>query len=464
MRIQLIRYHDIANVNTRLAHSLNKRQGVLPPLGVAYIAASLERAGYEVDLVDAIALELTREQVKQRIRDFGPELVGITAMTPVFRGALEAASIAKQQGCLTVVGGTHLSLFPHETLSFDCIDYGILGEGEQTIVELAKAIERKQSPELIPGLACKTHQGIRVNAPRIVEDLDSLPFPSYHLLPMHKYSSIIGMHPVSTIMGSRGCPYKCGFCYKTPSDRKHRKRDPKSIVDEMEMVVRKYHVKEIMFYDDLMLPDHVVALCQEILRRGLRVRWQSPQRVNLVRPDLLALMAKAGCHMLRFGVEQGDLKMMQLIEKNITIDAVKRAFRWTHDAGIDTFAYFVIGYIHEDARTMKATVDLAKELNPRYVMFTKAVPLPNTRLMDMAVEAGLIDKDYWRRFSLGEDIEPIVSLTCDADEWVKRAYRQFYLRPTRIVKQIGMLRSMTDLRKNLSGLIGLIRFRMTDDE
>lgn len=465
MKVQLIRYHDVGNINTRLAQSLNQRQGALPPLGIAYVAAALERAGHRVEVIDAIADALSSNDVAARIRSFGPRLVGVTAMTPTFRGTQEAAMIARAEGALTVVGGVHVAMFARETLSYDYIDYGVIGEGDETIVELVEALESGSSVDHIEGLAYKRSDGeIVVGRDRLVSDLDSLPIPAFHMLPMRKYSSIIGLHPVTTMMGSRGCPYKCSFCYKTPSDRQYRRRSPVHIVDEMEYLQRTYGIKEIMFYDDLMPQQYTRELCEEILRRNVRIAWETPQRVNLVNPELLRLMKRAGCRLLRYGVEQGDPLQMQLVEKRISVDQVKRVFEWTKQAGIEAFAYFIVGYAFETPATMRATIELAKTLNPRFVMFTKATPLPGTPLMDMAVEQGLIAPDYWRRFTLGEEMRPIPPFVPDAREWVERAYREFYLRPAKMVEQALHIRSWHDIKKNAIGLMGLLSFRMSDED
>jgi len=464
MKVMLIRYHDLDNTNTRLAQSLNKRQGVLPPLGLAYIASSLEQAGHDVTIIDAIALALSKEEVQDKIKNFNPKIVGITALTPTVRGALEAAKIVKECGdIITVMGGVHMSIFAKETLSYDTIDLGIIGEGEESMVELCNAIEYKKSYEHIEGLCYKKDNEIHVGSPRIVSDVNSLPMPSYNLLPMSKYSSIIGLHPTSTMMGSRGCPYKCGFCFKTPSDKKYRVRNVESIVDEIEYLIENFRVKEIMFYDDIMPKDYARRLSNEILDRNVKIKWQTPQRVNLVNDELLQLMAKAGCHILRFGVEQGDAEMMQFVEKKTNLKLVKKAFSGAKKAGIDTFAYFIIGYIYENAKTMQTTIDLAKELDPRYVMFTKAVPLPNTPLMQQSVKEGLIDEDYWKRYTLGEDLEPIQSLVPDADKWVKKAYQSFYLRYNKIIYQLLRIRSLDDFLKNFDGFMGIVGFKMRDD-
>ena len=463
MKVTLIRYHDLDNTSTRLAKSLNDRQGVLPPLGLAYIASALEEAGHEVDLIDAIALCLSREEVSKRIEQFDPELVGITAMTPTFHGALEAARIAKTHNRKTLIGGVHMSIYAEETLSYQEVDFGIVGEGEETIVELCSALNEGQDYSSIEGLCYKRDDdSIKVGRARIVQDITKLPMPSYHLLPMEKYSSIIGMKPVSTMMGSRGCPYKCGFCFKTPSDKKYRTRSAENIVDEIEYLIKNYKVREVMFYDDIMPKAYARGLSNEIIKRNIKINWQTPQRVNLVNPELLKLMAKAGCHILRFGVEQGDPDMMRLVEKKTTIDQVRLSFQAANDAGIKTFAYFIIGYTGETERTMQATIDLAKDLNPTYVMFTKAVPLPQTPLMIQSVSKDLVDPEYWRNYTLGIRQAPMPNLVPNAEKWVAHAYRSFYLRPLVIIQRLLSIRTYHDIKRHIDAFIGIVGFKMND--
>jgi len=463
MKVTLIRYHDLDNTSTRLAKSLNDRQGVLPPLGLAYIASALEEAGHEVDLIDAIALCLSREEVSKRIEQFDPELVGITAMTPTFHGALEAARIAKTHNRKTLIGGVHMSIYAEETLSYQEVDFGIVGEGEETIVELCSALNEGQDYSSIEGLCYKRDDdSIKVGRARIVQDITKLPMPSYHLLPMEKYSSIIGMKPVSTMMGSRGCPYKCGFCFKTPSDKKYRTRSAENIVDEIEYLIKNYKVREVMFYDDIMPKAYARGLSNEIIKRNIKINWQTPQRVNLVNPELLKLMAKAGCHILRFGVEQGDPDMMRLVEKKTTIDQVRLSFQAANDAGIKTFAYFIIGYTGETKRTMQATIDLAIDLNPTYVMFTKAVPLPQTPLMTQSVSKGLVDPEYWRNYTLGIRQAPMPNLVPNAEKWVAHAYRSFYLRPLVIIQRLLSIRTYHDIKRHIDAFFGIVGFKMND--
>ncbi len=460
MKIVLVRYHDNNNINTRLPESLNKKQGVLPPLGIAYIAGSLERAGHDVTIIDAMAENLTRNEVKEKIKESGAKIVGVTCMTPTIHGALEACEIAKECGTTVIIGGVHLEVYPKETLSYDYIDYGVIGEGEETIVELVEAIEKNKDVSNIKGIAYKKNGEVFINPVRIIEDIDSLPTPARHLLPIKKYNSIIGLYPMTTMMTSRGCPFKCGFCFKSETDKFLRLRDPIKVVDEMEDVIKQYGIKEIMFYDDTFTwnKKHVIDICNEILRRKIKVKWEAPTRVNTIDEELLKLMKKAGCRRLRFGVESGDPEILKLMNKNINVPMVKKAIGLTRKIGIESFAYFIIGYANETPKTIRKTINLAKELDCDLVMFTVATPAPETPLYAMAFEKGLINFDYWKKFTLKEIDSRFPYFVPDAEDWIKKAYREFYFRPKYILRQFFKIRSWDDVKKRWWAFKGILFF------
>lgn len=463
MRALLIRPHNIENINTRLPESLNRRQGVLPPLGISYIAGTLERANHIVKILDVIALNLVTDEVRQYIYEFRPEIVGITTMTPTLFGALETARIAKEAGSITVLGGPQLSIYPKETLSYPYVDYGVKGEGEFVMLELINALQKRIPPDNIKGLIYKKNNDVYVNDPVIVEDIDSLPFPAYHLLPMDRYNSIIGLYPVSTMISTRGCPYKCHFCFKQPSDKRFRCRSPKGVVDEMEYLIRNYKVREIMFYDDVMTMhrSHVIGICEEILSRNLKVKWETPARLEHVDRELLELMHKAGCIRLRYGVESGDEKILRLMNKKHSLKLAKEVFKMTKDAGIEDFAYFMIGYAHETEVTIRKTINFALEIDPDLVMFTVVTPLPQTQLYNLAKKERLITTDYWREFTLGQrKAERIPYFFPDAERWARKAYRRFYFRPNYIVKKLSKINSWDAFKKHLQAFQGISVFEM----
>lgn len=461
MKILLVRYHNKANINTRLPASLNKAQGIYPPLGIAYIAAVLERHGYNVKVLDVQALNLTSEESRKVILNEKANVVGITTMTPTFKGALEAARFAKESGAIVVVGGPHVEIYPKEILSHDFIDYAIGGEAEYTMLELIRAIKNKKPIEKIRGLVFRKNKEVIVNSPTIIKNLNELPFPARHLLPMERYDCIITKRPVTTMITSRGCPFHCGFCFKQASDKLHRTRSAKNVVKEIEYCIKKYKVKEVMFYDDTFTikRQHVTDICNGILKKGLKIEWEAPTRVDCIDLELLKLMKKAGCIRLRFGVESGDPRILNLMRKNPGISRIKKVFRWTNMAGIETFAYFIIGYYSDTPESIRNTIDLAKELNPDWAMFTIATPLPSTNLFDLCVKDKMINKDYWLKYTLGEKVGKLNYLVPDAEKWVERAYKEFYFRPKFIIKKLKGLNSIDTLKKYIRGARSILAMK-----
>ena len=467
MKVMLIRYHNLNNINTRLPESINKVQGIYPPLGLAYVASTLESFGHEVYILDSRALNLTVEETKKRIERINPDVVGTTCMTSTIRGSLEVAYLAKQisEDIVTVIGGPQLFIYPKETVSHEFVDFGVAGEGEIVMPELMMALEGKKKFREIDGLVYKD-DGIKFNpAKRYVSNLDSLPFPARHLLPNHKYFSILSDHPFTTMITSRGCPFKCGYCFRKDIDRIVRYRSAKNVVDEIEYCLDKWRFREIWFYDDTFTMNrrHVTQICKEIMERGLDFKWEAVTRVDCVNRGLLKLMKRAGCKRVRYGVESGDQETLNIMKKGITIEQAKKAIRWTKEAGMENFCFFMVGYPNEDARKIENTINFAKELDIDWAMFSNVTPYPATDLFELAYEKGLLkDKEYWRKFTLGDTDERIPYEFPDMERWVKKAYLTFYLRPKFMIKTLAKVRSPRDFKKYLLGLYAILNFRMFD--
>ncbi|MFX0023370.1 MAG: B12-binding domain-containing radical SAM protein [Candidatus Hermodarchaeota archaeon] len=464
MKILLIRHHNIGNINTRLPNSINKAQGIYPPLGIAYIASYLKKYNYDVSILDSKVLNLTTAETKDRILKEKPDIVGITSMTPIIKGALEAAKLVKEvsNNIITVIGGPHISVFPKETLSYDFIDFGIYGEGEHTMLELVNSIHNGKDFSNITGLVYKRNKKVYINQPALVENLDELPFPSRDLLPVEKYHCVISKKPFTTMMTSRGCPFKCSFCFKGPSDKKIRYRSANDVVNEIEHCIEKYKVKTIMFYDDTfnLNKNHVKNICNIMIERGIDVEWEAPARVDLVNEKILRLMKRAGCVRLRYGVESGNDEILALMNKRITVRKVEEVFRTTKKNGIKTFAYFMIGYITEDEKTIRNTINFAKKIDPDWIMFNVVTPLPLTDLHELCVEKGKIGQNYWKDFVLNKTNERLPFLVENADKWVRRAYREFYFRPKVLLKKLFAIRSIDTIKKYITGFRGIVFFEM----
>lgn len=462
MKILLVRHHDEGNFETRLPSSLERVRGLMPPLGLAYIAGVLENNGYNVTILDSMALNYTSRETREFILRMKPDVVGITAMTPTFRGALEVACFAKEAGAIVVVGGPQTSAYPQETLRQKEIDFVVMGDGEYAFVELLNNLGKGKANENVTGLGYKKDGEIFVNNPAVINDLNSIPYPSRHLLPIEKYSAIIGLSPMTTMITARGCPYRCGFCFKMPTDKIYRIRNAKSVVDEMEYLWGKYSLKEIMFYDDSLTIDkkHVADICYEIINRDLKVKWESPTRIDCVDYDLLRLMKKAGCIRLRYGVESGHPDILKLMKKDIDLERIKKVFQWTKKSGIETFAYFMIGYAYENKDTVTATIKFAKALNPDEAMFTIAVPYPKTDLYRLAFELGKVPEDYWRDYTLGLRNDPLPFLIDDAEKWMKRAYWDFYFRPRVVFRNLKKIKNIDGFKKVFRAGKALLSFKL----
>ncbi|MBF0207700.1 MAG: cobalamin-dependent protein [Oligoflexia bacterium] len=461
----MIRNHDTADINTRLPDSLNRIRGILPPLGLAYIASSLERANHEIKIVDAQIENLNLSDIQNTIKNFNPVLIGITTMTSNFRGALEVAKLAKDNNKITLVGGPNLEVFPEETLSYDSIDFGILGEGDVSIVKFVEALENKSSFENIPGLAYKKDNKIIVNPPELIQNIDELPFPARHLLPINKYSSLISQDPMTTMITSRGCPYKCSFCFKQHADTKARFRDPISVVDEIESLVINNRIKEVMFYDDTIVTKrtHIEGICRELIKRKLKIRWESPSRVNSIDLDLLKLMKQSGCIRLRYGVESGDESILKEMNKQITGDQVKNIFKLTRSVGIESFAYFMTGYLNESRKMFENTMKLIKEISADQIMITLTTPYPKTALEKNAIKLNMMPEDYWKDFILGKINYPLPPLVKGSEKWIKEAYRSFYFRPTYICGRLRHIKTFNQLKKHIQAAMALLVFKVRNN-
>ena len=451
MKILFLRYHD-KPFNSFIPAFLNKFMSEkIPALGISYIAANLEKAGYDVKFIDSMALGLSAQQTKKAIMDYGPNIVGITAMTVTFLGALEAARIAKECGALVVMGGPHFSIFPQESMSHEEIDYAIFGEGEESMVHLVRAIEENRSVENIKGLIWRENGTVRVNEPAIIDDLESLPVPARHLTPFNSYRFIGARTPFATVLTQRGCPFKCGYCATDNPMRKVRFRKIESVLDEIELLVKDFGTREINFAVETftLKRNFTVALCEGILKRNIKVRWQAPTRVDCVDSELLKLMYRAGCWQLRFGIESGNQRILDLMNKNVTLEMIESAVNLVKKAGMQTVGYFILGYVDEDAQSLENTISFAKKLDLDSAVFYLGVPYYKTNFHELAVERRLIDKNYWREWVMGKRTDALPFLIPDAEKWLQKAYSDYYYRPKYVLKRLCNIRSPQDATDNL---------------
>jgi len=449
VRIALVRHHE-QGVNTRQLRMIQRRAGVLPHLGLGYLHAHLQRGGHHVVTLDSQAQRLSDDALAAALRTFGPDLVGVTTTTPGLAGALVACRLGKGAGARVILGGPHTEVFAEENLVHEDVDFVGVGEGTSIMTGLAAALDAGDERPELPGLVSRWHYGGM--APyRALEDLA---WPDRLSIPLNRYRTIMARRPFATVMSSRGCPFKCSFCFKHAADQRSTFRSPRDLVAEMTYLVRNHGVREIMFYDDVftMRRKRVFAICEEIRRERLRVRWEAPTRVDLVDPALLRAMAAAGCIRLRFGIESGSPELLVRMKKQADLNRIHTAVKVAADAGIETFAYFIVGYLGETQGQYRQTLDLARALPLNYASFYTATPLPGTALFREAVEAGVVDAGYWHRYVRDPNIERVPFMVPHADRLARDAYAAFYFRRA-AVKSI--MRRVREPRAALDILTGL---------
>lgn len=443
-----------------------------PPMGLATIAAVLEREGYQVSLLDANALKLKTEDIFPYVAD--ADVVGLTAMTPTIGSAVSIAYHLKQaKPNLTIVlGGAHGTLLPEETLAgAPQVDVVVRGEGEQTIIDLLHTLENKQPLADVPGISYRKN-GKTVSTPaRLTDvDLDSLPFLAYHLLPWQRYKP----HPphgralpFAAIITSRGCPYKCSFCSKV-FGTKFRGQSPERVVEEVTYYRERFGIKELAFYDDVFTlnKNRAHAIADGILRKGLKIYWTCETRVNLVDRELLHHMKQAGCYAIAYGLESASQEILDTLTKDITLEQAEEAVRLTQEAGLQTIGYFMIGAPGEDADTIAKTIKFAKRLHLDFAQFAITTPFPGTELYNTYLKGGK-ENIPWENFlyeGTGGKVTPVFESNGlnrdDLQHWARTAYKQFYLRPSYLWQRICQIRSIGDLKVNLKGfsmLLGNVR-------
>ena len=365
-----------------------------PPLGLAFLASALEAAGVEVKILDLVVYPYSPQILESILKDFKPQMVGATAVTMTFDNAIKVIKDVRaiDPNALTVMGGPHVTFCARNTLQeYPELDVIVLGEGETTIVELAQAVDRRHRWERIHGIAFRKDSVIFQTAARaLVQDLNTLPVPARHLLALGRYRAL-GM-PIS-MTTSRGCPFKCIFCVgRKMVGAKVRYRNPVEVVDELEYL-STLNFNQINIADDLFTANknHCLAVCDEILKRGLTIKWTSFARVDTVSEDLLKQMRAAGCRAVSFGIESANPDILKTIKKGITLQQVVEAVETCKRAGVIPHASFILGLPGETPDTIRETMEFGERLKSVGLSygFHLLAPFPGTAVREHSHEYGI---------------------------------------------------------------------------
>jgi len=441
----------------------------MPPLGLMYVAAYLEKyTNHEIKILDCLIEKINHEQLRERIKQKKPDVVGITTLTFALIDVLITARTIKEinPDIKVVLGGPHVNIYPEETLNFPEIDYLVLGEGEKPAKDLLDNLNQTENLHNFKGIAFKNNNKIINLGPReLIQDLDELPFPARNLIPNEKYSSVLSENnPVTTLFSSRGCPFQCTFCNRAHLGKVFRARSAKNVVDEMEEC-KKMGIGEIFIYDDTFTINRqrVLDICSEIKKRNLKIYWDVRARVDTVDEEVLNQMKDAGCQRIHYGVEAGTEKILEVLNKGITLEQVEKTFKLTRKIGIQTLAYFMIGSPRETRKDIMKTIKFAKKIKPDFVCFSITTPYPQTDMYTLGLKEKILPYDFWQKFAENPqpDFVPAVwEEELSREELLslfKKAYHSFYLRPSYIFNKILKLKSVKELFTKAKAAFGVLK-------
>ncbi len=438
------------------------------PFTLAYATAGLEAAGVPVKLIDAIAEDIDQEEFLGRVVEFGPDLIVNEMSTQSHDLDLDIASqLRERTRAQLAVCGPHPTGIPDEILSNECIDFVLLGEYEQTLLDLVNALQQDCPLEQVRGLAYRTPGGEKHFGGKreLIENLDDLPYPHRESLPLHNYSVGGFPLPVMYVYASRGCPYRCTFCVWPQwfESGSYRTRSARSVLDEIEHVQERYGPFGSIYFDDDTFNlgrSRMLQMADEFERRKPGLPWGCNARPDHFDEEVMERLARAGLFNIRIGVESGDPEVLRRSKKNLTLDTVGRCIDMAHHNGVKVHVTFTIGLPGESWDSVKRTVAFARSIDPDSVAFTITTPFPGTEYYDEVVREGNLLTREWSQFNVVSN--SVIRTTALSREEIIRAekhvMRKVYYSPRYLFKRLRYATNRTEVvalaRKGVKLLTG----------
>jgi anaerobic magnesium-protoporphyrin IX monomethyl ester cyclase len=473
MKSSVVLINPPFSLQERYGKDMKKFGAVSEPLGIAYIASYLESQSIAVRIIDAQAENLNIVDVVENVLGHKDDIIGISVLTPAFGAAQKLCRALKTAfpNGMIVLGGPHCSALPERTLNeIPEADVVGIGEGELTMADIAM---NRGKLDRVKGICFRNKDQIFMSEPRpYLKDLDKLPPPARHLLPMEKYhltaSRVSGDSYCPTIIVARGCPFKCTYCSRT-FGRTFRAHSIDRIITEIKMLIASYHVSQINIEADTLTANKnfITSLLNEIIASGIsrKIRWTCESRVDTVDETLLKLMKKAGCWQISYGVETGSQRLLDKINKSITLKKIEETFRITKKTGISIRGFFMLGLPSETRQESLKTIAFAKKLDPLWAQFTITIPYPGTAMFEELDLRDRIRTYDWSKYNTwsgwkGEKDIPFVAQGRTIEELntlQKKALRDFYIRPAVIIRFLQSVKSFHDIKKYFAGFVTLVK-------
>jgi radical SAM superfamily enzyme YgiQ (UPF0313 family) len=420
---------------------------VYPSLGMAAVAAIAQLKGHKVKVTDGEALGYNLEDIRREIKKFKPDFVGLPTFATNIDTCHTLAKMVKEinPDAKVMLGGAHASIFVDHAMSPKEVDFGIQSEAEIVFDRFLDALDEGAGFSEIKGLVYKDTDGkLKINPKqKLYPDLNLFPKPARSLFPMEKYHSSANLRGKRTlnIMTSRGCPYRCAYC-SSPQifGRSFRYLSTKKVMEELEELKTKYGADSVQFYDETFTVhrERVIELCDAMIKKKLNMQWSCFTRANLVDKELLTKMRKAGCYLIFFGLESGVQRLIDLIQKDITLEQSRNAIRLCKETSIQAWCSFILGLPSETEKETWKTINFAIELDPEYVQFPIFMPWPGTQIYDIAKKKGVIIDENLSDYTAWDKV--VYKPRADRDpkelqKTVQKGYRKFYLRPKYILRK-----------------------------
>lgn len=435
------------------------------PLTLALIAAVLRNSGFPVSLIDCTNDGVGFSRLKKIIENIRPDLIVVNTATPSINSDLKVALVAGEVDARikTVFLGIHVTALPNEVFEENPhVEYIVSGEPEYTIRDLAYALKEGRPINEIKGLIHRVKDEIVINEPRpFIEDLDDLPFPAWDLVKVDGYRLPITNRPFLLVLTGRGCNNSCRFCAAgTFYGKKPRTRTWHKIADEIKYARDRFGVNDFLFWAENGVADkqQLYEICRALISDVPGVKWVCNGRVDMIDEDLLRIMKKAGCWMIGYGIESGTQKILDLMNKNITISEIERAVELTKKYGIEVTAHVMAGYPGETREDILSTLQLLKRIDPEYMQAYCCVPFPGSLLYEEALRSGWLKNRDWAEFEQSSSIIDTPDLSArDVISLRKHIIRKFNLNPRKIIQLLSRIRSLRDVIPVL--LLGVRYFR-----
>ncbi len=399
------------------------RYDKLPPLDLAYSAALLEKNGFDVSIIDSPTLDLEKSKILKETMNKNPDLIFVNTSGASVSNDLDFASWLKNKSGVETVALTQV-FSPEDVLRKKDIEIFVRGEVEYTILELC---QKYPDIKKINGVFFKRGDEFFYNPKRfLIKNMDELPFPAFHLLPMGKYSHhMFKRKNFTTVQTSRGCPFGCIYCpYPIGYGNIWRGKSPENVLNELKILAEEYKVKSILFRDQVFnfFPKRTEKICDGIIKEGIDITWRCEARVELLSKKFMKKMKQAGCAGVHLGVESGDPVILNKIAKGgvseTHIRKLKKVFSDAREIGLETVAFFMIGFPGETKKSISKTFDLARDIKANRAWFCSVVPYPGTKLYELAERKGwLLTRDI--RNYTGRSV--VMRTDCLTGEEIKKA-------------------------------------------